>query len=265
MKKVIAGIVFVIVLIIVIAYRPFTSIGAGNVGVVLHFGANTGKVLQPGLHVINRFSTDVDVFNVQVQKEQVDANAASKDLQTVTSTVALNYHLDSNAVSALYSRVGADYKVKLIDPAIQEAVKATTANYNAEELVTNREQVRQDIQNALAGKLNSQGIIVDQLNIVNFDFSADFDAAVEAKVTAQQNALAAQNKLQQVQFEAQQTVASAEAQAKAIEIQAAAINSQGGADYVSLQAIAKWNGIYPTTVVGGNGVPLIQIGTGTSK
>lgn len=228
-------------LAIEILFGTWAEISAGEVGIVLKFG-QVSRVMQPGIHGKVPLVEQVVKMNVQTQKEQVDAEAASSDLQDVQTTVALNYNLYPNQVGDLYTKIGEDYKARVIDPAIQEAIKAATANYTAEQLITERPKVTDDIQTALSTKLATDDIDVTGVSIVNFKFSDSFNTAIEAKVTAEQNALAAQNKLQQVQFEAQQTIATAQAQAQAIKIQAEAINSQGGADYVALQKIKQWDG-----------------------
>ncbi len=249
----------IVILFLLLWLWPVGTISAGARGVVLNWGAATGGIKQPGLYFRVPFQQHVVEMNVQVQKEQVKAEAASHDLQTVSADVALNYHLDAERVVSIYKSVGEDYKIKLIDPAMQEAVKATTATYTAEELITKRDKVREDIKTALATKLDALGLIVDEFNVINFDFSPQFNAAIESKVTAEQNALAAKNKLDQVQYEAQQRVAQADGEAKAIAIQAAAIQNQGGASYVQLQAIQKWDGHLPTQMIPGSTVPFINL------
>lgn len=247
-----------IVLAVGIAIWPFAQIGAGEMGVVTRLGAYE-REMGPGLHWRTPLVESVITFNVQTQKEQTEASAASADLQTVNTTVAINYNVDPAKVGDLYVKIGVDYKTKVIDPAIQEIVKAVTAKYTAEELITKRADVSSSIQTGLTERLAPSDILVSSISITEFTFSPSFTAAIEAKVTAQQNALAAQNKLAQVKFEAQQTIATAQASAEAIKIQAQAINSQGGADYVALQAIKQWDGHYPQTVVGGNSIPLINL------
>ncbi len=244
--------------VLVLLLGSFGTISAGNVGVKTQFGKVLGTV-QPGLYVKIPFIQHVTSMDVQTQKDQTDATAASNDLQSVTATVAVNYHVEPQDASTIYQNIGADYADRVISPAIQESVKSVTANYTAEQLITEREKVREDIITLLTNKLQVYGVQTDSLNIVNFAFSDQFNTAIEAKVTAQQNALAAQNKLQQVQFEAQQTIATAEAQAKAIQIQAQAINSQGGSDYVQLQAIKQWDGKLPAQMVPGATVPFINL------
>lgn len=259
--KMIAWAIGLVVFIgVVLLLNPFYQVSAGERAVVLHFGAVSGE-LGPGIHWLTPITSSAVTINVQTQKEAAKASAASSDLQTVNADIAVNYNVDPNKVTDLYTKVGTGYQGTVIDPAIQEVVKAVTANYTAEELITKRSQVTNDIQTELATKLQANDIIVTSVNVVDFAFSDQFNTAVEAKVTAQQNALAAQNKLQQVQFEADQTVATAKAQAQAIQIQAAAINSQGGADYVELQAIKAWDGHYPTTYLGStSALPIINVG-----
>lgn len=253
------AVIGVVVIALLLLLNPFIQVSAGERAVVTHFGAVSGE-LGPGVHWLTPIATNVTIMNVQTQKEQTTAGAASKDLQQVSTEIAVNYNVDPNKVSDLYTKVGASYKGTIIDPAIQEVVKQVTANYTAEELITKRTQVTTDIETALKEKLAPSDIIVTAVNVTNFDFSAQFNSAVESKVTAQQNAQAAQNKLAQVQAEAQQTIAKATADAKAIQIQAQAINSQGGADYVALQAIGKWDGHYPATYLGSqSSLPIINI------
>ncbi len=234
------------------------SVGAGERGVKTRFSAVVGEV-QQGLYFKLPFIESVHTIDVQTQKEQTNAEAASADLQTVHATVAVNYNVNPTKVGDLYTNIGEDYKSKVIDPAIQEAVKASTAKYAANELITKRPQVQDDIKAALVARLAPQFIDVGSVSVINFDFSTSFNQAIEAKVTAEQNALAAKNKLEQIQYEAQQTVATAKAQAEAIQIQAQAINSQGGADYVQLQAINKWDGHLPQQFVPGSAVPFLNV------
>lgn len=246
------------VFLLLLLLLSFGTIRSGYIGVKTRLGAVVGTV-KPGLYVIPPFIEGVIPMDVQTQKEQVDADAASSDLQTVTATVAVNFHVNPQDAANIFTNIGRDYQSRVIDPAIQEAVKSVTANYTAEELITKREEVREKILALLTTKLQAYGVNTDSLNIVNFAFSDSFNQAIEAKVTAEQNALAAKNKLDQVKYEAEQTVTTAEAQAKAIQIQAQAINSQGGADYVQLQAVNKWDGHLPMQMIPGSTVPFLNL------
>lgn len=236
------GLGILALIILIVLFGSFGTVSAGEIGVKTSFGNVVGQV-QPGLYFKMPIYQSVVSMNVQTQKEAVKSvEAASQDLQTVSTDVTVNYHLDPKDAAKIFQSVGLDYASKVIDPAIQESVKATTAKYTAEQLITHREQVRDDIVALLTSKFQQFSLQLDTVNITNFAFSETFNTAIEAKVTAEQNALAAQNKLAQVQAEAQQTIATAKAQAEAIQIQAQAINSQGGEDYVALQKIKAWDG-----------------------
>lgn len=255
-KKIVISVVCFMAFIVIISSSGVIS--TGERGVKTRLGVVSGE-LNPGVYFKTPFIEGVDTFDVQTQKEQIDASAASADLQTVNTTVAINYNIDSSKVTDLYTRIGDDYKSKVIDPAIQEAVKASVASSTAEELITKRAQVTDKIESALASKLSLSDIQVTSVSIINFDFSPSFNAAIEAKVTAQQNALAAQNKLVQTEAEASSTIIQKTADAEAIKIQAQAINSQGGADYVQLQAIQKWDGHLPSQMIPGSSLPFINL------
>ena len=246
-KLIVAGVVAFVGILVLVIMWPFATINPGEVGIYTRLGAYE-KVVGPGTHWRTPLVESVDVFNVQTQKEQTEASAASKDLQTVNATVAVNYNIqdDHESIADLYVRVGRDYKAKIIDPAVQEVVKSVTARYTAEELITKRAIVTDEIKNELVAsvkdRLQGENLKITAVSIVNFDFSPSFNAAIEQKVTAEQNALAAKNNLEKIKYEAQQTIETAKAQAESIRIQAQAINSQGGADYVALQKIKQWDG-----------------------
>ncbi len=247
--KIIAHILLVVIGIPVIIWQfPFGSIAAGDRGIRFNKLSGNVSVVEQGLFFRLPFIEKVKSMDVRVQKEQVDASAASKDLQTVSSKVALNYHLNPEKVASIYRDVGFEFKERLIDPAIQESVKASTAKFTAEELITKREVIKEDIKVHLRERLVDRGIMVDDFNIVDFDFSNSFNKAIEDKVTAEQNALAAKNKLEQVKFEAEQAVVSATGRAKALQVESDAIRSNPAV--LELRAIEKWNGQLPQVTSG---------------
>lgn len=239
---------------LMILFGSLGTVRAGERGVKLRFNKVVGTV-DEGLYIKLPFFEKVKRVDVKVQKEQVVASAASKDLQTVTSQVALNFHLDAERVAEIYREVGLSFKDRIIDPAIQESVKASTAKFTAEELITKREIVKEDIKLHLKDRLDNRGILVDELNIIDFDFSAQFNKAIELKVTAEQEALAAKNKLEQIKFEAEQVVVSAQGRAKALQIESDAIRSN--AQILELRAIEKWDGKLPQVTSGA--IPFINI------
>lgn len=258
-KYIVGLIIFFIAVVAFSVLNPLVKVNAGQRGVVLEWGAVTDKILDEGIHWLVPIRDEVVKMDVKIQKEEKGATASSKDLQTVTSKVAINYHLDAKKVNKLWQEVGKDYSNRVIAPAIEEFVKKTTAKYTAEELITERENVKSDLRIAITENLAKNNIIVDDIFITDFQFSSTFNQAIEAKVTAEQRALEAKNKLEQVKYEAEQRVAKATADAEAIRIQARAITQQGGKDYVQLKAIEKWNGILPTQMIPGATVPFIDL------
>lgn len=253
------GIATAVVLIALVALSPLTTIQAGHRGVVLNWGAVSGKVLNEGLHFRIPVVQKIVKFNVQTVKMEVQASAYSKDIQTVEAIMALNYHVNPEGVNTLYQTIGKDYESRIISPAVQESVKAATAKYTAQELVEKRAAVKDEIKASLISRLSIENITVDEVSIVNFDFSDEYETAVEGKQKAQQDALKAENDLKRVKFEAEQRVAQATAEAEAIRIQAQAITQQGGANYVQLKAVEKWDGQLPTQFVPGSSVPFLQL------
>ena len=237
-------------------------VGAGQRGVLLRFGAVTDEIKDEGLYFKIPFAEDVVLMSTQLQKYTAPAGSSSKDLQLVTTEVTLNYQLNADGVGEIYRNMRRNYEGTVIQPYIQEAVKSTTANYNAEELITQRPQVKDELQNLMAERLAPLGIDVVQLSITDFQFSVTFQESIEAKVKAVQQALEAENALQRVEFEAQQAITRAEAEAKGLELQRAQITS----DLLELRrievqgrAIEKWNGVMPTVVTGGGPVPILDI------
>ncbi len=251
-KLLIAALVLIVLLAV---FWPFGTIGAGERGVLLRWGAVTGKVIGEGLYVRIPISDRVVAMDVRILKEQVEATAASRDLQSVNSVVALNFHIRPDKVAEIYRDVGTDYKTRLIDPALQESVKASTAKYTAEELITKREQVKEEIKDHVTTKLQPRGIEVDDFNIVDFNFSLSFNEAIEAKVTAEQAALAAKNKLEQIKFEADQKIAEAKGKAEAMRVESEALKTNP--QVLQLRALEKWDGVLPR--VTGGSIPFLDI------
>lgn len=258
-KLAVAMTLVVVGLIAFLIFNPIVMVGAGKRAVVLEWGAVSERILGEGISWVAPIKDDVKKFDVRIQKEEQETSSSSADLQIVTSTVAINYHLIPTEVNKLWQEVGKDYSDSVIAPAIEEFTKKTTAQYTAEELITKRNEVKEVLREALRDNLRQRHIELDDIFITNFDFSRSFNEAIEAKVTAEQSALEAQNKLEQVKFEAEQKVAQATADAEAIRIQAEAITQQGGKDYVQLQAIEKWNGVLPSQIIPNATMPFINL------
>lgn len=242
------------ILIVIIAFSSFEVVGAGERGVVFsQFGGVKDIILDEGLRFKLPFIEDIIPMDVKVQKSETPASAASKDLQTVSSTIAINYHVDPAAVNKVYQNIGVQFKSRVIDPAVQEAVKAVTARFTAEDLITRRSEVKDQIKESLTDRLRQFHIIVDEFNIVDFAFSQVFNDAIEAKQTAEQRALQAQRDLERIRIEAEQKITQAKAEAEAQRLQRETITST----ILQLRAIEKWDGKFPQVI--GGAMPFIDL------
>jgi regulator of protease activity HflC (stomatin/prohibitin superfamily) len=248
----------IVILILLMALNPFVVVGAGHRGVVLNWGAVSGKVMEEGLHFRTPFMQKVVKIDVQTQKLEENTDAYSKDIQSVKTTLALNYHVNPSLVNNLYQNVGDRYVERLVIPAIQESVKSAIAQFTAQNLVEERPKVKEEIKMELSKRLSAY-LSIDEFSVTNFTFSEQYEKAVEEKQEAQQKALKAENDLNRIKTEAEQRIAQAKAEAEAIRIQASAINSQGGADYVKIQAIQKWDGKLPAQMIPGGTVPFLDL------
>ena len=260
LKKIIVFGMIILVAIILIA-STFTVVGAGNTGVVVTLGAVSDKVLSEGLHVRIPFVQQIVQINNRTQKIETDGAASSKDLQVITYLVAVNYRVDNSSSASLFKNIGNNYESVIITPAIQESIKAVTAQYTAEELITRRQEVSTQIKDTLSEKIGEQGISVEIFNIINFDFSEEFNAAVEAKQTAQQNALKAEQDLARIEIEAKQKVTQAEAEAESIKLIQNALTASP--DYVEYIKWSKWDGKLPTVM--GDGDYILDIDSITKE
>jgi regulator of protease activity HflC (stomatin/prohibitin superfamily) len=223
-----------VLIIASIIFGSFTTIPAGHRGVVIRFSAVTGRILDEGLNTKLPFVDSIVKMSVQTQKYEADAVSASQDLQDVNTTIALNWHLDPGMADEVYRTLGLDFIERLAAPAIQETVKQVTARYIAEDLILKREEVKAAITENLSNRLLERGIVTETVSITNFQFSATFTAAIEAKVAAEQAVLEATNKLERVKVEAQQREAEAKGEADARIAQAI-----GEAEYIRVVTEAQ--------------------------
>jgi len=259
-RKVIKYVVIFIALVLMLSVRPWAIVDPGYRGVKVRLGSVQPGPLDEGIHIIVPLMDRVVLMEVRINKEESSASAASKDLQTVSSKVTVNYHPDPLAVDELFQKVGLSYGPRIIAPAVQEVVKAISAQYTAEELITRRPEVKDLIREQLTTRLAIHNIMVDDISITDFDFSKSFNDAIEAKQVAEQNVQKAQRDLQRIEVEAKQKVTQAKAEAEALRLQRQEIS----ADLLKLReienqkmAIEKWNGVLPQ--VTGEATPLIEI------
>jgi prohibitin 2 len=246
--------------VVCLGFASFTQVAPSHIGIVTTFGQISDGTLAEGGHFIlpvsqvHQVFTGIDVANAS------NVEAGSKDLQSVHSTLTVNYRADAKRAKDIYMiNPALNYEAAYVVPATFEVFKGVVSHYTAEELVTKRQEVSAAITSALNAKLAPYHLAVQNVNLVNFGFSKSFNAAIEEKVTASQKAETARRQLETAKFTAEARVAQAEGEAKAIAIQAAAVEKQGGVGYVQLQAISKWDGKLPTQMLGGAPVPFIHV------
>jgi regulator of protease activity HflC (stomatin/prohibitin superfamily) len=248
---------------VIVMLAPVAIVPAGSRGVMTTFGSARDALYEPGLHFRWPIAQSMNLMNVQIQNGEGEGDAASKDLQTVHTKVAINYHLDPAFAVEAYKGVGPSTDIlaqRIIIPATHESVKAVTALFTAEELITQRTVVRDQIAALLKQKMVRHGLVLDEFNLINFAFSKSFSDAIENKVKAEQQKQQAERDLQRLQVEAQQKVVGAKAEAESLALQRLQITPE----LLSLRrieneraAIAKWDGKLPS--VTGGATPFINV------
>ena len=250
-KKIIIGII-VAVIIIIIGANCFTVVDAGHTGVVVTLDKVKEGTLLEGLHLKAPFIQKIVEIDNRIVKLEVQTEAFSKDLQTVNTTLAINYRVDSSMSYSLYKNVGANYEDVLITPAVNEVLKSITAQYTAEQSVTNRDFISNGLVEGLNEKLNTAGLYITDVNIINFDFSEAFITAIEEKQVAQQQLLKAetdkQTAITNAQAEAESIKIKAQAEAEANSIISASLTPE----IIEYLKVDKWNGVLPQ-VTGNSG------------
>lgn len=267
--------IFLAIMLVIGILSSIVTVDAGYRGVKMRFGKVTGAALEPGLHFKVPLIEDVEEIEVREKKHRLETSASSADLQTVQSHIVVNFHPMPSEVSELYEEIGLEYELRVLDPAVEETVKAVTAQYTAEELITKREEVRDLMETKLGERVVANHIQITKFNIVNFEFSTSFNAAIEAKQTAEQEALQAENDLRRIKVEADQEIATAGGRAESVKLEAAAkaeairITAEAEAhaqemlakvinrDVVALRAIEKWDGIMPKFT--GDQLPFVTV------
>jgi prohibitin 2 len=278
--RIVVPVIIGFIILVVVLAASVKIVEAGHRGVLLKFGAvDTSASLNEGIHFVVPFRDNVVPLEVRTQKIEENAASASGDLQDVSTQVALNYHVDPTTAPNLFQQLGFDYASRVVSPAIQESVKQVTARYNAENLITNRETVKAEIETQIEQRLAPYGIDVETISITEFQFSEQFRRAVEAKVEAEQRALQATNDLRRIEIEAQQAEARAIgeqqsniARAEGVR-QAAVLQAQGEAEaiqiveaqlrenprYLEWLKTQRWDGVLPLVTGGTGATPFIEI------
>lgn len=243
----------IIIVILIVLFSCFATIPTGHVGVKVVFGKAKDGVISEGLHFTLPFIEKIEKIDCRTKKIEITSEASTKDLQTVDASIAVNYNVNRENANRLYREVGKQYESILIAPAILESIKATMAQYTAEELITKRTEVSTKIQTALTEKISKEGFSITGFNVTNIVFSPEYDRAIEAKAVKQQEVIAAQAELEKQEILNKKEISIAEKDARVMELQ----NSQITENTLKLRRIEafqkfiqKWNGVLPTTMLG---------------
>lgn len=253
-------------LVLIVGANSFAQVEYGHVGLYKTFGKLNSNVLSPGIHLKIPFIQSVIQVNTQVTKAETDTSASSKDLQPVSTHVAVNYSVDKESAYNLMNNIGGSFDTVIINPAVQEIVKEVTARYQAEDLIAKRDVVAGEISEHLTNRLAKYDLLVKEVNIVNFKFSDAFNQSIEAKQVAQQQALKASNDLKRIEIEAQQKIAQAEAEAEALKLKKQEVTPelvQLKQIEVQEKALEKWDGKLPA--VTGGATPFIDLDSITNQ
>jgi len=245
----------VAVIAIILLCMSITVIGAGHTGVVSTFGAVSENVLEEGIHFKAPWQKVTKVDN-RITKLEVETGSSTKDLQTLNARLAVSYRISNDMSYSIFKNVGKDYENVLVTPAVNEVLKAVTAKYTAEECITTRSNVSQELVEGINQKLNSQGIYVNDVNIIDFDFSETYNKAIEEKQVAEQQLKKAETDkkaaIVNAEAEAEKKKIAAQADADAVLTKAEAeaeankkLNNSLSDKVIKYNYIEKWNGELP--------------------
>lgn len=253
-KVVIWSVVGIVVLFLIVTlFNSFKTVPTGYVGVKTQFGKVQNDVIQEGLNGKAPYIEKIVLIDCRTKKTEVTSESSTKDMQTVSVTIAVNYNVGKETANKLYKEVGLDYENIILSPAILESIKSVMAQYTAEELVTKRAEVSSMVREALVNKVETRGISVTEFNITNIDFSDAFNAAIEAKAVKQQEVVTAQAELEKQKIQNEKEISIAQKDAEVMKLQNQEITDktlQLKALEIKEKMIEKWNGAFPTTMLG---------------
>lgn len=237
LKKVIIflGLIFILITLL----SSFQTIKSGQVGLKVRFGKIVDTKLDEGLNLKIPYIEKIVTVNIKVQKVEITTESSSKDLQTIKTDLAVNYRIESDKATHLYRTVGNNYEETILDPAIKESIKATIAKYTAAEVITSRAEVSQNCKEELQSKVTKYGIVIDNFNITNLEFSEEYSKAIEEKQVAEQ-------KLEKAKLEAEAKLVEAKAEKEANDLMKKTLTKE----IIIKEFIEKWDGKLPSTYAG---------------
>jgi len=247
--------IFITLFVLVTFFDSFTTIKSGEVGLKERFGKITETSLKEGINFKVPYIENIRKVNIKVQKAELNTESSSKDLQTITTKLAVNYRVESDKATQLYKNVGNNYEETILIPAIQESIKAVISQYTAEQTITIRNEVSDKCLDEIQNKVGKYGIAIDDFNIIDLDFSAAYNQAIEEKQVAEQKVLTAQQELQKTKIDAEKKIVEAEATKKANELLKQTLTDE----VIAKQFIDKWNGQLPSTYAGNDILGIFNI------
>ena len=273
--RIIAGVAVGVIALVVVASSA-AVVPTGSTGVITTFGKVSEDTYSEGFHLKIPIAQEMVIISNKIQVYETDASAVSSDLQTVNSKIAINYRVKADSSASIYKNIGPDYQSVILTPAAQESMKSVTARYTAEHLITQRNMVGEEIKEMLESKVSEYGIQIEKFNIINFDFSSEFNAAIEQKQVAEQNKLRAQTEKEQkiieAEAEAEKVKLAAEAQAESIKTKAEAqaeandtISKSLSDELIKYQTIEKWDGVMPKVASSANPLLTLDVDDNSSK
>jgi len=241
--------------LLITIFASITTVRSGEVGLKVRFGKIIDSSLKEGINVKVPYIEKIVKVNIKVQKVELETESSSKDLQTITTQLAVNFKVDGSKASSLYKTVGNSYKDTILVPAIQESIKAVISEYTAEQTITMRNEVSDKCLNEIQTKVEKYGIIITDFNIIDLDFSKAYNQAIEEKQVAEQKVLTAKQELEKTKIEAEKKIVEAEATKKSNELLKQTLTDE----VIAKQFIEKWNGQLPTTYAGNDILEIFNI------
>jgi len=236
------------IMLLIVSCGSYFKVDAGEVGVTFNTITGVTQSYSQGTYLKMPFITNVTDFDVKTQKEDIKAASASKDLQKVEIDVVINYHLDYTKVNELYVKVGEDFSEKVIYPAVYEAVKSASAQFPVEQIIVEREELKQIIEDLLQIRLAKYNIILESVNLIDITFDKEFSKVVEQKQMEEQKIKTAEYKKMQAQQNKEATILEAQGEAEKQRL----LRATTSKEVIALKWIEAWEkggAKMPTTLI----------------
>lgn len=255
-KKVTALVIGAIILLVgmIVFFASTTIVPTGHIGVVTLYSKVQDKYLDAGFHFVAPFVEDVHAVDIRTQKYSNTVEGSAKDLQIVNITMSINYQIKPEKVTELYAKVGEHYSDVILNPALQSSLKASMAQFTAEEMITKRAEVSAKITEELNTRLEEY-FLISAVNLENIDFTDEYNKAIEAKTTNQQKAEAEKAQLEIIKVQNEQKINTAQAEAKVRQLQSESVTDKSLEQLrleIQKELVSKWNGTLPSTILSDN-------------